>query len=36
MPVIPVDKVVDEKRIIGNTRAEEEGEALGVFDPLKN
>jgi hypothetical protein len=36
MPVIPVNRVVDPKRIIGKKwRAKEGGEAQGVTDPQK-
>jgi hypothetical protein len=35
MPVIPVDRVVNKKRIIGKMEIQGGGEALGVSDPLK-
>jgi hypothetical protein len=35
MPVIPINKVVDKKRIIWKKGAEEEEKALGVADPKK-
>jgi hypothetical protein len=35
MPVIPVDKVVDPKRIIGKRRAEEEERHKGPLTPKK-
>jgi hypothetical protein len=36
MPVIPGNKAVDKKMIIGKRGAEEGGESLGVPDPQKN
>jgi hypothetical protein len=35
MPVIPVSKVVDPKRIIKKMEGRREGEAQGVADPKK-
>jgi hypothetical protein len=35
LPVIPVNRVVDKKRIIGNMEGREGGEAPGVADPQK-
>jgi hypothetical protein len=35
MPVIPVNRVVDPKRIIKKTEGQEGGEAQGVADPKK-
>jgi hypothetical protein len=36
MPVIPVNRVVDKKRIIIKMVSPEGGEAQGVADPQKN
>jgi hypothetical protein len=35
MPVIPVNRVVDTKRIIGKMEGREGGKAQGVADPQK-
>jgi hypothetical protein len=35
MPVIPVNRVVDQKRIIGKMEGLGGGEALGIADPKK-